>query len=222
MIRHIVTYILFAIVMVYLLNQVRKPSRWVGRLFVWLMNLSHSNLTDWGMKHVQIEKQFTILDVGCGGGRTLQKLAALAADGKVYGVDYAAGSVAVSCGKNAQLIEEGRIEIQQASVSQLPFADNNFDLVTAVETQYYWPDVVHDMKEILRVLKPGGTLVIIAESYTGGKFDAVQGVVMRLLRSTRLGMDQHRELFATAGYTDVQLFEERDKGWFCGIGKKPY
>ena len=221
MIRRILTYILFLIVMVYLLNQVRKPTRWVGRLYVWLMNLSHSNLTDWGMKHVQIEKQFTILDVGCGGGRTVQKLAALAAEGKVYGVDYAKGSVAASRGKNARLIDEGRIEIQEASVSQLPFPDSNFDLVTAVETQYYWPDVVNDMKEILRVLKPGGKLVVIAESYSGAKFDVVQGLVMRMLRSTRLGMDQHRELFATAGYTDIELFEERNKGWFCGVGKKP-
>jgi ubiquinone/menaquinone biosynthesis C-methylase UbiE len=185
------------------------------------MNLTHSKLTDWGMKHVQIEKQFTILDVGCGGGRTVQKLAALAAEGKVYGVDYAKGSVAAARGKNARLIDEGRIEIQQASVSQLPFPDNNFDLVTAVETQYYWPDVVNDMKEILRVLKPGGTVVIIAESYKGSRFDAVQGLVMRMLRSTSLDLEQHRELFATAGYTEVQLFEERDKGWFCGIGKKP-
>jgi len=45
-----------------------------------------------------------------------------------------------------------------------------FDLVTAIETQYYWPDLVNDMREILRVLAPGGTLVIIAESYKNGKF----------------------------------------------------
>jgi len=173
------------------------------------------------MKHVQINKHFTILDVGCGGGRTIQKLAAMATEGKVSGIDYAQGSVAASRGKNARLIQAGRVEIQQASVSQLPFPDNKFDLVTAVETQYYWPDLVNDMREILRVLKPGGRLVIIAENYKGGRFDKVLGVAMRLLRSTRLGLDEHRELFSTAGYVDVQLFEEQNKGWFCGIGQKP-
>jgi ubiquinone/menaquinone biosynthesis C-methylase UbiE len=185
------------------------------------MNISHSGLTDWGLTHVSIEKRFTILDVGCGGGRTIQKLAAIATEGMLYGIDYAKGSVAASRGKNAQLIKAGRVEIQRASVSQLPFPDNKFDLVTAVETQYYWPDLVKDMREILRVLKPGGTLIIIAETYKDGRYDMLKGPVMKLLRSTSLSVDEHRELFSTAGYTDVQMFEERNKGWICGTGIKP-
>ena len=216
----LIKYIMLLIAAPYLLNQVRKPTRWVGRLFLWVMNVSHSGVTDWGLKHVPIDKRFTILDVGCGGGRTIQKIAAIATEGMVYGIDYSEGSVAASRGKNAQLIKAGRVEIRQASVSQLPFPDDKFDLVTAVETQYYWPDLVKDMQEILRVLKPGGTLIIIAESYKGGRYDKLQGLAMGLLRSTRLSVDEHRELFSTAGYTDVQMFEERNKGWICGIGRK--
>ena len=211
---------LLLVAAVYILNQVRKPTKWVGRFFLWIMNTSHSGVTDWGLQHVRIGKDFTILDVGCGGGRTVQKLAALATEGMVYGVDYAKGSVAASRGKNAQLIETGRVEIKQASVSQLPFPENKFDLVTAVETQYYWPDLVKDMKEILRVLKPGGTLIVIAESYKKGARDWLQGPVMKLISSANPGVDEHRELFSTAGYTDVQIFEERSKGWICGIGRK--
>jgi SAM-dependent methyltransferase len=95
-----------------------------------------------------------------------------------------------------------------------------FDLVTAIETQYYWPNLVKDMQEILRVLKPGGTLLIIAESYTAGSNDDCQQPVMRLLRSARLGVDQQRELFLKAGYTDIQISEEKTKGWLCAIGIK--
>ena len=69
-------------------------------------------MTDWGLKQISIEKRFTILDVGCGGGRTIQKLAAIATEGMLYGVDYAKGSVAASRGKNALLIKAGRVEIQ--------------------------------------------------------------------------------------------------------------
>src|SRR5262245_27587405 len=209
MIRQILFYILLFIVAAYLLNQVRRPTRWIGRFYLWLMNLSHSSLTDWGLQHVQIEKHFMILDVGCGGGRTIQKLASIANEGKLYGIDYADGSVAASRGKNAESIQAGRVEIQQASVSQIPFPDNKFDLVMAIETQYYWPDLINDMKEILRVLRPGGKLVIIAENYKGGRFDIVKGKVMKLLRSTSLSMNGHRELFSTAGYIDIQLFEEK-------------
>jgi len=206
---------------VYLARQVRKPSRWIGRPFTWMMNRSHSNLTDWGLQHVQIEKNFIVLDIGCGGGRTIQKLAAVATEGKIYGVDYAAGSVAASRGKNAGAIRDGRVDIKQGSVSKLPFADNMFDVATAIETQYYWPDPLNDMREILRVLKPGGTLLIIAETYRGGKGSGVTGPVMKLLGSSSLSVDDQRELFTEAGYIDVQIFEEQKKGWICVKGRKP-
>jgi ubiquinone/menaquinone biosynthesis C-methylase UbiE len=126
------------------------------------MNKSHSDLTDWALSHVTVDRQATVLDVGCGGGRTIEKLAGQA--NSVYGIDYAAGSVAGSRAHNRRLIEEGRVRVEQASVSQLPFADNSFNLVTAIETQYYWPDPVNDMREVLRVLKPGGRMVVVGGS----------------------------------------------------------
>ena len=67
--------------------------------------MSHSKLTDWGLKHVSIESGYTILDVGCGGGRTVNKLAAIATQGKVYGVDYSDASVAATKKTNARWIE---------------------------------------------------------------------------------------------------------------------
>lgn len=62
----------------YLMNQMRKPSRWLGRLFLKDMNRRHSKLTDWGFARTKIGSQCAILDVECGGGRTLEKLAVLA------------------------------------------------------------------------------------------------------------------------------------------------
>jgi ubiquinone/menaquinone biosynthesis C-methylase UbiE len=220
-IQQILFVVLAVIGTLYLLRQVRKPTRWIGRLFVWVMNKSHSTLTDWGLQHVLIEKDFTILDIGCGGGRTIQKLAAMATEGLLCGVDYAAGSVGASRSKNAKLISEGRVEIRQASVSRLPFPNAKFDLVTAVETQYYWPNLVKDMQEILRVLKPGGKLIVILESYKVGSDNKLERPKKSLLRYTLLSADGQRELFSTAGYTSVQLFEERSKGWICASGRKP-
>lgn len=220
-IGQVIYYIVLAAVMIYVVNQVKKPTRWGGRPFLWLMNLSHSSLTDWGLTHVEIQQNFTILDVGCGGGRTIEKLAAMAPGGMIYGVDYAEGSIAASRAKNARLIRAGRVKIEQASVSELPFPNDKFDLVTAVETQYYWPDLVNDMREILRVLKPGGTLVVIAESYKRGSYHALQRPVMKLLKASNLGVDDQRALFSNAGYADVEIFEERRKGWICGVGSKP-
>jgi len=214
-------YIVMVALMAYVLLQARKPDRWFGRIFARAMNKGHDRMTNWGLDHLRIEDRFTVLDVGCGGGRTIEKLAHLAQGGVVYGVDYADGSVAESREHNAELIHAGRVVIQKASVSQLPFPPNTFDLVTAIETQYYWPDLAGDMREVLRVLKPAGKLVVIAETYKDGKYDWLKWPVMWLLRSSHLSVSDHRQLFATAGYVNTEVFEERNKGWICALGTKP-
>jgi len=216
----LLTFVTALVLGAYLMSQVRKPDRYFGRLFAWIMNQGHSAMTDWGLSHVAIETHFQILDVGCGGGRTVSKLAALANNGAVFGIDYADGSIAASRSLNQKLIDAGHVFIQKASVSQLPFQDDKFDLVTAIETQYYWPDPLHDMREILRVMKPGAKLVVIAELYKGGKHDKVSWPVMWLLGSSHLSVDEHRNLFLSAGYEHIEIAEERNKGWICAIGTK--
>jgi ubiquinone/menaquinone biosynthesis C-methylase UbiE len=204
-----------------LLNQCSKPTGWLGRFSLWIMNIRHAKLTDWGLEHVSIKRGDVILDVGCGGGRTVRKLAAVAAEGKVYGIDHSEESVAAARRTNKQEIESGRVEIRQGSVSALPFTGDLFDLVTAVETHYFWPDLPADMREVLRVLKPGGRLVIIAEAYKGGKHGKPLQKVADWTKMAILSVDEHRELFSRAGYSDVQMIEKYDKGWLCGIGRKP-
>ena len=203
-------------------RQCQKPKGWLGRLVLRMMNAQHSKVTDWGISHVSIASNQILLDVGCGGGRTVNKLAALASKGKVYGIDYSAESVSFARKTNHEWISLGRVEIQEASVSQLPFPDGMFDTVTAVETHFWWPDLPADMRELLRVLKPGGVLIIIAEVYKGAntvtaklaeKYALLSG--MKLLTA-----NEHRELFANAGYSDIKIIEEPRKGWICGIGKK--
>jgi ubiquinone/menaquinone biosynthesis C-methylase UbiE len=186
------------------------------------MNASHSKLTDWGLGQISIENHGTILDVGCGGGRTVSKLAAMATQGKVYGLDYSEESVAATKRMNAQWIGLGRVEVRHGSVSQLPFPDAMFDLVTAVETHFWWPNLPGDMREVLRVLKPGGTLVLIAEVYKGAN-TAVSRLAEKYASRTGmilLSVDEHRELFINAGYSNVQVLEERPKTWICSIGRK--
>jgi ubiquinone/menaquinone biosynthesis C-methylase UbiE len=177
-------------------------------------------MTDWGLQHVPIEKQFTILDIGCGGGRTIRKHAAAAPDGVVYGIDYASGSVAASRAENRDAIEKGRVEIQQASVSQLPFPDAKFDLVSAVET-IYWPDPAKDLQEILRVLKPGGRVVVICETYIGGRWSSFKAPAMKLLRAKNFTMEEYKQLLTSAGCIEVQVLDEPSRGWICAIGKRP-
>jgi len=205
-----------------MVRQCRKPWSWIGRFHLWIMNRSHSPLTDWGLTHVPIAPDAEILDVGCGGGRTLEKLAARAPRGHVCGVDYSRQSVAVSTRRNAAAIQSGHVRVLHASVSSLPFAAGAFDLVTGVETHYYWPDLVADLREVGRVLKPGGRLLLVAEAYRHeGALKWPIGLVMRMIGAKYLTADEHRRALESAGYTDVTLHEEPRKGWICVLGARP-
>jgi SAM-dependent methyltransferase len=201
--------------------QVRKPSGPLGRRMARAMNLGHSTMTDWGLQQVPTPRNATILDVGCGGGRTVQKLAELAPGGKVVGLDYSAASVAVSRDTNANAIAAGRVRIEAGSVAALPFPDCTFDVVTAVETHYYWPDLPASVREILRVLKPGGTFALVAETYRGGPLRFVYGMVMPLLRAALLSEAEHRDLLTQAGFTGVAIKHVTGKNWICAAGRRP-
>jgi SAM-dependent methyltransferase len=203
-------------------NQWRRPEGWLGRWLLRNMNKRHSSVTDWGLSHVSIPRDGAILDVGCGGGRTIAKLAA-AGSGMVCGLDHSADSVRVAALTNAELIQSGRVAIREGSVSQLPYAYHTFDLVTAVKTHFFWPDPSGDVREVWRVIKPGGLLAIIADIYMGAKAatSRIKEKYAPKAGMTLLTPDEHRSLLAGAGFEDVQLFTDASKGWICVLGRKP-
>ncbi len=203
-------------------TQCQKPSGWLGRLMARNMNGRHSKVTDWGLSHLRIEHDFTILDIGCGGGRTVSKLAAMATHGKIYGVDYSSASVAVATKTNRDWIKTGRVTICEGSVSHLPFANAVFDLVTAVETHFWWPDLPSNFREVLRILKPSGTFNIIAEVYKGADSTTAR-LAEKYLPATGMKLlspDEHRHLLTDSGYIDVLIKLEPAKGWIFASGKK--
>ena len=202
------------------MSQCAKPKGWVGRVMLWSMNQRHGKVTDWGLRQISIRDGETILDVGCGGGRTIAKLAAAAPAGRVFGIDYSDASVAAARRVNRQEIQTGRVAIERASVKDLPFPDNTFDLVTAVETHFWWGDISAGMRQIFRVLKEGGQLVIIAEFYNGGKYAKYADRIRKLTSMAVLDADEHRSLFAEAGFREIRVVEDPSAGWICVVGKK--
>ncbi len=203
-----------------LASQCQKPRGWLGRILLWNMNSRHSGVTDWGLSHVRIEPQVTILDVGCGGGRTVSKLAERATQGKVYGIDYSETSVAATRKTNARWIDMQRVEVRHGTVSELPFKDETFDLVTAVETHFWWPDLPAGVREIHRVLKSGDTLVVIGEVYKGANTTVAKILEQKASRigMTLLDPEEHRALLANAGYSEIQIITDDKRGWICAMG----
>ena len=143
-------------------DNMRKPKGKLGNLQLKSMNKEHTPVSLWGLKHLNIEPEDIILDIGCGGGININRMASKA--GKVYGVDYSVESVKLSREVNQDYINDGKVEVLEGNVESLPFKDNTFDIITAFETVYFWPNIEKSFGEVKRVLKPGGIFLIGTES----------------------------------------------------------
>jgi len=203
-----------------MVKQCRKPTGRFGRLVARSMNYGHSKVTQWGLSHVAINKDDTILDVGCGGGKTVKTMASRATEGKIYGIDYSEDCVAVASKINKKLIDAGRVEILQGSVESLPFPDNSFDLVTVVETYYFFPDLINNLKEIHRVLKPGGSVILINEAYRHDRFEKRNAKWARMGDFAYHLPEEFREFLRDAGYSSIQIDVLENKNWIAATGTK--
>jgi SAM-dependent methyltransferase len=204
-----------------ILRQCRKPKGRFGRFLARGMNFGHSGITKWGLGFIDIACDATALDIGCGGGKTVERLAAIAANGKVVGIDYSPDAVAVARKKNRAFINEGRVEILQEAVSSMQFSNGAFDLVTAVETHYFWPDFRNDLKEVYRVLKQGGQLLIVGAVYRNKKFDRRNQRIVSAIGMIYLSIEEFRDILGSVGFSEFDAFEEKEKGWICVRCIKP-
>lgn len=210
-----------------LIINARKPVGELGDKLLDRMNESHESLAQWGVSHLDISKDDVILDIGCGGGVNVERFLNMT-ENKVYGLDYSEIAVEKSTKLNQDAIDEGRCEVIQGSVSELPFEDNTFDIVTGFETVYFWPDFVNDCKEVRRVLKDDGIMFICNEAIPNEE-DERQKELIDLLDMKIFSEDEFDEYLREAGFSDIICFSksgpdsvdrELVTGWLCVIARK--
>jgi len=210
-----------------LIINARKPVGELGDKLLDRMNESHESLAQWGVSHLDISKDDVILDIGCGGGVNVERFLNMT-ENKVYGLDYSEIAVEKSTKLNQDAIDEGRCEVIQGSVSELPFEDNTFDIVTGFETVYFWPDFVNDCKEVRRVLKDDGIMFICNEAIPDEE-DERQKELIDLLDMKIFSEDEFDEYLREAGFSDIICFSksgpdsvdrELVTGWLCVIARK--
>ena len=75
----------------------------------------------------------------------------------VDGLDYSEVSVNETLKRNG---DSGRCEVYHADVADMPIRDESYDLVSAFETIYFWPDIGETFKEVCRIIRPNGQFLI--------------------------------------------------------------
>ena len=204
-----------------LMDQFRCPTGRQGKIVAGLMNRGHKPLTTWGLTHVTIQPDLVILDVGCGGGGTINRLAEMTPQGKVFGVDYSADMVEYAKKLNQKLVEQGRVEIVEGSADKTGLPDSFFDLVTACETYYFWPSLPDAFNEILRVLKPNGSFLMISEMIKDGICDVKRAGLIEKTHVQLVRLDEIVGMLRAAGFVEVEVDRKPDSAWNTVAAKKP-
>lgn len=197
-----------------------KPTGEAGAEMLARMNDSHAAVTEWGLSHLCIAPDAAVLDIGCGGGATLHRLSLRAPQGHITGVDYSPVSVACSRAFNESTIKRGQMEVVQGSVEVLPFADGSFDIITTVESFYFWPNPQENLREVRRVLKEGGTLALIADIYENGQLSDKTRENIALYHLYNPTMAEFETLFRQAGFRNITLHTREGEAWITVCGQR--
>ena len=146
---------------VFIAEQARHARGWLGRLIAFVMAHETWAQNKSAIEALSITETDRVVDIGCGPGRSIGAIAALASKGQVVGIDPSELMVEIAIHRNRSRIKKGRAQIAIASASRLPFEDECFDKALCVHVVYFWNDLGAAFHEIARVLKPGGRLALL-------------------------------------------------------------
>ena len=199
------------------IDQCMKPHGEEGIQTIKNMNENHKEISEFAFQCITLTKNDKILDIGCGGGVNIEKFLKLT-DKNVDGLDYSEISVAESLKRNKNSVEKGRCRIIQADVSDMPIENESYDLVSAFETIYFWPDIGNTFKEVLRIIKTNGQFMI-AQGTDGNHPDdekwlaSVEG--MSVYTSAQL-----EKYLLNAGFSSVNSFKKENDYILVVIAQK--
>lgn len=140
-------------------NQFAHPTGLLGRLAGRL--LAKSDADDrWIVGLLDPRSDEQVLDVGCGPGLTVELLAERVVEGRVCGVDPSVEMLGQAASRNRSAIQSGRVELRPGSAASVPYPDASFSTVCTLHTVYFWPSLEAGARELRRVLRSGGRLMI--------------------------------------------------------------
>lgn len=203
------------IVKSYIANVKNPENTRRGRWQLRAMNNRYSMLGVWGLSHVNFARKRLVLDVGCGGGKNLERILKQSKQINAVGIDISPASVQVTKKKNSRAVKDGRLQVVQGQAESLPFASNLFDLVTAFETVYFW-DIEKGLAEVYRTLKKGGQLLIVNESQSSKGIEEYEDEV----GFTVYTKDELCKIVKKAGFKNIRSDVGENGGWVAIVCEK--
>lgn len=176
--------------------QFHRPTGVVGHLAGWLMGRRSSNVARnrWAVELLDIQPADRVIELGCGPGVAVAALARRAVGGVVVGVDHSAVMISQARRRNRAAVRDGRVRLVQAPVEGLLLDEGPFDAALAVNTVGMWPDPALRLRELGRLLRPGGRIALVTQPRCPGATVATSAAAADELAAllTEAGFEQLR------------------------------
>ena len=141
--------------------QLRKPQGLMARKLAERMNVANRAMYEGVWKALDLADGMRVLEIGFGNGNYFRELRTKAKDLILHGVDFSKDMVAEAIARNKELIANGNLHVVQATSDHMPFGDALFDRIFCINVIYFWDDPATHLREVRRVLKPGGTFTAV-------------------------------------------------------------
>jgi ubiquinone/menaquinone biosynthesis C-methylase UbiE len=147
-------------------SQFGHPRGLLGRIVGAIMAIENRERIEWAIGLLEVRPADHLLEIGFGPGIGIERLAALASSGFVAGVDISDVMVAQASRRNARGVRAGQIELKQGSADDLPYPENTFDKLLAINSLHHWENRQTALREVHRALKPGGVIAVVEQPPT--------------------------------------------------------
>ncbi len=138
-------------------EQLRKPGGVLAGKVGNEMNITNRFLYGFTINEMKLRDNESILEIGFGNGKFFDTIFTTANNLKISGLDFSPEMVKAAATNNTSTSNSGRLTLRLGSSDNIPFPDNSFDKVFCINVVYFWEQPAEHLKEIYRVLKPGGT-----------------------------------------------------------------
>lgn len=147
----------------FLIKQSQKPSGLIGRVITKIWSFYFKKLSLWAIKQTSISDNYRILEIGYGGGSTIKNLLALNKNLEIHGIDISKESYRTAQRVHSDSIRKGSVQLKIGNVENMPYQNNYFDRIFAIQTHIFWKDIKKSFQEVYRVLSSNSTLIIASE-----------------------------------------------------------
>jgi len=147
------------------LSQFHQPTGAAGHVAGWLMGRRTSNVARnrWAVQLLDVQPTDRVIELGCGPGVAIAALATRAVRGLVVGVDHSQVMIGQAGRRNSAAIRAGRVRLIHTPVESMPVSDGPFNAALAVNTVGMWPDPTARLRELARLMRPGGRVALVSQ-----------------------------------------------------------